>query len=224
MKDERAPLSRYNLKDGGRVTLVGKPSASQQDQQTPRQQQHGGRRPPRRNNKPKKGQAQFARAPVQDTPRPTPEFEAQQAAAAARKAAESDQSEEGITRRIQSAQHVAEVELLPDMAQLERSVEALQAQGLEASASFQEVAPAAINSTGPNENTTGLLNVHQIVFQQKKLSELLLRQLLSLDNVQVTTDEMRKARRTAVKHVQGMLDRVDDAWTRAKSLGVKPNM
>lgn len=156
--------------------------------------------------------------------RPTPEFEAQQAAAAARKAADSDQSEAGVKRRIAQAHESAEQELQPEVEQLERSVNALETNGLDKTISLEEVPQSVVNPTGKNATTAGLLNAHQIVFAQKKLGELLLKLLLSLDNVVVQTDELRATRKAVVKQVQALLDRVDVAWTRAKALGVTPNM
>lgn len=157
---------------------------------------------------------------------PTAEFEAQQAAAARRKAAEADTSEEGISRRIGAAQRVAQIDLVPEVEQLERSITLVQTKGLDWLVARHDVAPTAINLTGPNamETTKGVLNAHQIVLEHKKLSELLLRQLLSLDNIQVESQALRIKRKAAVKQVQLMLDRVDAAWTQAKSLGIKASM
>ncbi len=52
-----------------------------------------------------------------------------------------------------------------------------------------------------------------------RLSELLLRQLLALDSVNVNSDTTRQARKIAVKEVQGHLDRLDAAWTKFKQAG-----
>lgn len=217
MKDDKAPLAKYRLEDGSRITMVSKGSGVEPDR-IPRKQSQQHANPPRSKSTPRDAGADGAGS------RPTAEFEAQQAAAAARKAAEADQSEQGIMRRIQAAQHVAQVELLPEVLQLEQSVDSVAKEGLEKTSTLQELAPEAISLTGPNASAAGRLNLHQTVFQHKKLSELLLRQLLALDNVQAPTDELRLARKEAVKVVQSTLDRVDAAWTKAKSLGVKPNM
>lgn len=201
MHDDAAPLSSYSLQDGDIITLVGQPSKRPRTSSSP---------PP------------FLPQVI----RPTAEFEAQQAAAAGRKAAEADTSEEGLSRRIDGAQRVAQVDLAPEVEQLERSIALIQTEGLDSLIARQDVPPTATNLTGPNavETTKGILNAHQIVLEQKKLSELLLRQLLSLDNIQVETQALRIKRKAAVKQVQLMLDRVDAAWTQAKSLGVKASM
>lgn len=224
MTDDRQPLTHYRLRDGDAVTLVGQPLRRPVP---PRGAAGKGAR--------RKGggggggkHAPGASPPAREATaaRPTPEFEAQQAAAARRKAAEADTSEEGVARRIAGAQAAAEVELLPEMEQLERSVAAIASHGLDAVRDVADVPAQAISLTGANarEATAGTLNVHQIVLEHKKISELLLRQLLTLDNITAPTDTLRSARKTAVRQVQAGLDRVDAAWIRAKSLGVKPDM
>lgn len=217
MKDDRAPLYKYRLRDGDSVTLVGQAASLHPDRIPRKQSQHPHASP--HHHGPQQGH------PAASTSsRPTAEFEAQQAAAAARKAVEADQSEQGILRRIQAAQQVAQIDLAPEVEQLERSVAAVETYGLEKRAVGTEVPASSISLTQVNADTRGLLNLHQLVFSHKKLSELLLRQLLSLDNVQAPTDQLRLARKMAVKQVQAMLDRVDAAWTKAKALGVKAHM
>jgi hypothetical protein len=57
--------------------------------------------------------------------------------------------------------------------------------------------------------------------EHRRLSELLLQSLLRLDAITVsgdgTWDQARKERKSAVKDVQGLLDRLDEGWSaRAK--------
>lgn len=56
----------------------------------------------------------------------------------------------------------------------------------------------------------------KLALQHRKLSEFLLRALLTLDGIAVNTDETRKHRKAAVKEVQGHLDQVDEAWQHFK--------
>lgn len=51
----------------------------------------------------------------------------------------------------------------------------------------------------------------------RRVSELLLRQLLALDSVAVNSDTTRQARKVAVKQVQQHLDRLDAAWSKFKA-------
>ncbi len=51
----------------------------------------------------------------------------------------------------------------------------------------------------------------------RRVSELLLRQLLALDSVGVNSDTTRQARKVAVKQVQHHLDRLDAAWSKFKA-------
>ena len=58
-------------------------------------------------------------------------------------------------------------------------------------------------------------------YEQRKLSELLLRELLKLDDVPTDKDEVRMARKSTVKEVQSYLERVDTAWnTATKEKGI----
>jgi hypothetical protein len=57
--------------------------------------------------------------------------------------------------------------------------------------------------------------------EHARLSELLLRGLLDLDGVEITSGwaEARKERKEGVRRVQGELTRVDEAWGERKKLG-----
>ncbi|CDW99497.1 hypothetical protein, partial [Sporisorium scitamineum] len=59
--------------------------------------------------------------------------------------------------------------------------------------------------------------VEQIADAHRRLSELLLRQLLALDSVNVNSDTTRQARKIAVKEVQSHLDRLDAAYSKFNS-------
>ncbi|MCO5570191.1 hypothetical protein L7F22_023909 [Adiantum nelumboides] len=70
-----------------------------------------------------------------------------------------------------------------------------------------------------NNNSGGKVPAEQkdkLALQHRKLSEFLLRALLTLDGIAVNTDETRKHRKAAVKEVQGHLDQVDEAWQHFK--------
>lgn len=71
--------------------------------------------------------------------------------------------------------------------------------------------------TGNGKKQSDTSHESPIAKQQRKLSELLLRALLALDDISVNSDETRKRRKDAVKEVQSYLDRVDGAWQSIKA-------
>lgn len=60
--------------------------------------------------------------------------------------------------------------------------------------------------------------------EQRRLAELLLQALLRLDAVvpEATWEDARRERKDAVKEVQSMLDRLDDAWATRPSKATSP--
>ncbi|KDN53286.1 hypothetical protein K437DRAFT_265938 [Tilletiaria anomala UBC 951] len=186
MKDDRATLERFGLRDGSRVMLIGTKGGVPLQGDTPGQKQsssHAGAR------------------------------EAQDQAARSRKQNEEDLSEGGLLKRIQDTVQGVRTDLLPEVEQFERSTLAL---GNAASAPSEQ----AVHPPTQNGTPAGVLTPPQLAFEHRKLSELLLRSLLTLDGVQVNSDMTRAARKAAVKEVQALLDRVDANWTKAKTLGV----
>ena len=93
-------------------------------------------------------------------------------------------------------------ELVPELAQFEQTIAALPAAG--SGAVPDDIAPGM-----------GLLVPKRIPITQRKLSEYFLRELLGLDSIAVVSDTVRASRKSAVKEIQGYLDRVDCAWRTA---------
>lgn len=93
-------------------------------------------------------------------------------------------------------------ELVPELEQFEQTIAAL---------------PVAAPGTVPGDVVpgAGLLLPKRIPITQRKLSEYFLRELLGLDSIAVVSDTVRASRKSAVKEIQGYLDRVDGAWRTA---------
>ncbi|KAK0521231.1 hypothetical protein OC842_006848 [Tilletia horrida] len=81
--------------------------------------------------------------------------------------------------------------------------------------SAQPTSTAAASQTPPPSSSP--LDAKQISALHRKLSELLLRALLALDTIPVNSDTQRVARKSAVRTVQSYLDRVDQAWESYKT-------
>lgn len=224
MKEDRAPLPRYGLRDGSRVMLIGTAggASSGGPDRNPQADTIGSKTRPAGGADEVEQRAEASR-------------QAQQQAARLKKQREEDQSESGLLKRIQEAVAGVESDLFPQIEHLEKSVAALTSQSVAASAAANtQAVPAAHTSSGapsteqPSQQQSDqppleqpLLTPPQIAFDQRKLSELLLRSLLTLDGIQVNSETTRTSRKAAVKRVQSLLDRVDSAWTRAKELGVR---
>ncbi|PWN51297.1 hypothetical protein IE53DRAFT_342573 [Violaceomyces palustris] len=131
--------------------------------------------------------------------------------ARAKKKREEDTSEEGLMARIEETLSEARNSLFPEVVQFEESPTTTR-EGLEAQA------------TTTTSDHRQLLSPEQIMASHRRLSEMLLRCLLSLDNVQVNSDATRAARKAGVKDVQSHLDRLDFAWNLAKEKGIKASM
>ncbi|KAJ9474970.1 Protein THP3 [Pseudozyma hubeiensis] len=130
-----------------------------------------------------------------------------------KKAREADTSEQGLMSRITEALETSRKELFPEVEQVETAI-AGHLDGKEG-----ETAETTGEGEGEGEakaKAEGMSPV-QIADAHRRLSELLLRQLLALDSVNVNSDTTRQARKIAVKEVQGHLDRLDAAYSKYKS-------
>lgn len=107
-----------------------------------------------------------------------------------KKAKEADTSEQGLMNRITEALETSRKELFPQVEEVEREASGVQ---------------------GETEGKEKVADKH------RRVSELLLRQLLALDSVAVNSDTTRQARKVAVKEVQAHLDRLDAAWGKYKA-------
>ncbi|PWY98080.1 hypothetical protein BCV70DRAFT_202253 [Testicularia cyperi] len=210
MKDDRSALSAYGLREGSRIGLVG----SREEGDKP-------------GNK-------------------TPALSLGEQKARERKAREADTSEEGLMGRITEALDIARKDLFPDVHRVEASLDAMRgvpgatkttptAPSTTASApapvaASQPAQPSA--STEPSQQdaaassaaptSTPAMSREEMADAHRRLSELLLRQLLALDSVAVNSETTRQARKLAVKEVQSHLDRLDEAWNAVKQIPQQP--
>lgn len=141
---------------------------------------------------------------------------AQQAAGGQRrkKEEEEDNSEAGLLKRIKEAVEGVRRDLVPDTEQFEKDVQTLPSKDAAPAAAESANAPTA-PAQGPTPATSAALTQ-----SHRRLSEMLLRALLSLDAVAVNSEKTRASRKEAVREVQGWLDRLDAAWGLAKERGV----
>lgn len=131
-----------------------------------------------------------------------------------KKEKEQDSSEGGLLSRIDETVNEVRKDLLPEIKEFEKTGkvraearamanrEEQQSKTQEEAASQQQRSKAAIDALG---------------LRQRKLSEMLLRALLTLDGINVSTEETRKRRKEAVKEVQSYLDLVDETWQAIKA-------
>ncbi|SNX87037.1 uncharacterized protein MEPE_05747 [Melanopsichium pennsylvanicum] len=187
MRDDRLPLSSYGLTEGSRIGLVGS--------------REEGDRP-------------GAKTGVSVGALSVGEQKARE-----KKAREADTSEQGLMNRITDALETARKELFPEVVKVEKAVSAefgvdQDADGTTVRASASGTAETT--SKG-DDGSSEKMSQEQIADAHRKLSELLLRQLLTLDGVNVNSDTTRQARKIAVKEVQGHLDRLDAAWSKYKN-------
>lgn len=135
-----------------------------------------------------------------------------------KKAKEADTSEQGLMSRITEALETSRKQLFPQVESVERAVASQQAgtptQVSEASTRAPSRDQAVASAT---DATSEAMSHEQITDAHRRLSELLLRQLLALDSVNVNSDTTRQARKIAVKQVQSHLDRLDAAYSEYKS-------
>ncbi|SJX64665.1 uncharacterized protein SRS1_15481 [Sporisorium reilianum f. sp. reilianum] len=194
MRDDRLPLTAYGLSEGSRIGLVG----SREE-----------------------GDKPGAKTSVGIGALSVGEQKARE-----KKAKEADTSEAGLMSRITEALDTARKELFPEVQLVERSIDVLTTPGGGATPAPAPAAAAGeATSTGEAqgqaeaqaEAKTETLSPPQIADAHRRVSELLLRQLLALDSVNVNSDTTRQARKIAVKEVQGHLDRLDAAFSKFKS-------
>lgn len=221
LKDDRVSLLDYGLQTGSRVVLAvndaehrrqaqakaaahAQPGAGQAPPAPQAAQAAGVPQPPLQSVPP--GTAPFAGAPgataapgqgappqQQQQPAPPPEPELS--------------PEEKHMQQIAKIEATVRDTLLPELVQFEKSI-----------ASLPDAAKGA--QTVANEGSD-LIPTTRIPVTQRKLSEYLLRELMKLDGVPADTEQMRTARKSTVKEIQGLLDRVDTAWKSAlESKGV----
>ena len=130
-----------------------------------------------------------------------------------RKAKEADTSEAGLMGRITEALQVSRTELFPEVEKVEHQLEG---GASNASAQSTSTAPEPASEAAAAAKADKMTPA-QIADAHRRLSELLLRQLLALDSVNVNSDTTRQARKMAVKEVQSHLDRLDAAVSKFKS-------
>jgi BAG domain len=77
-----------------------------------------------------------------------------------------------------------------------------------------QISPSSDSASTHGES--GKPTAHALDVEHRRLNELLLQSLLRLDAVTLdgSWDDARKERKGAVKEVQGLLDKLDDAWGR----------
>lgn len=196
MRDDRLPLASYGLTEGSRIGLVG----SREEGDRPGAKTSAGI-----------GALSIGEQKARE-----------------KKAKESDTSEQGLMNRITEALETARKDLFPEVEKVERV--ASQKSSTNASTNTNTAAseeggsrPAhkqaqdgAAGAAGAGAGEEMKMNYGQVADAHRRLSELLLRQLLALDGVNVNSDTTRQARKIAVKEVQSHLDRLDAAWSSYK--------
>lgn len=117
----------------------------------------------------------------------------------------------GATEMSSHLEQIAQVsqhcqrDLVPELELLEKTVNAL-----------PDAPPGALQSQAPQDaQDEAHIPPQRIPLTQRKLSELLLRELLKLDGIPTDSDEVRNTRKATVKEIQAYLDRVDAAWGQA---------
>ncbi|EPQ31220.1 uncharacterized protein PFL1_01406 [Pseudozyma flocculosa PF-1] len=208
LKDDRSALAAYGIREGSRLILVGTAGGARSE-----------------------GDKVGAKAPALGP------LSVGEQKARAKKQKEADTSEEGLMARIDEALAESRTNLFPEVELFERSVKALPASVEGADGSPAPIPDAAAEAAAPGATPTShgadagatneggsakLMTPAEIANSHRKTSEMLLRQLLALDGVQVNSDTTRAARKQGVRDVQSHLDRLDAAWSEAKAKGVRP--
>lgn len=187
LKDDKAPLSSYGLRNGSRLMLVGTQGGAHGDMPGAKSSMYndGGEK------KLSKGE-ELARR---------------------KKELEEDVSEAGLLSRIEETVAGVRKDLLPEVTEFEKTGKVrAEARAL---ASSREEALSPEEQAASKQRSKASMDA--LGLRQRKLSELLLRALLALDGISVNTDELRKQRKEAVKEVQNYLDRVDATWQAIKA-------
>lgn len=216
LKDDRVSLQEYGLDTGSRVTLVVN-EPEQGHQRGPSQGRTGAQQAPMQQQQqqvpPQAAQGAPTQVPGQSVPQAAPGFAAagteyapdapaQQAPAQQAPPEPQLSPEEKHLKQIDEvAQHVR-ANLLPELEQFEQSIAALP----QAKPGQQSATPQDPNAVPPA----------RIPITQRKISELLLRELLKLDGVPIDSAVIRTARKSTVKEIQALLDRTDAAWKSAQ--------
>ncbi|EST08838.2 BAG domain protein [Kalmanozyma brasiliensis GHG001] len=192
MRDDRLPLSAYGLSEGSRIGLVGS--------------REEGDRP-------------GAKTSVGIGALSVGEQKARE-----KKEREADTSEQGLMSRITEALETSRKDLFPEVVKVEQAIADRTggAASTSATPTATTTAPAPASTEADQEEgqpakAEKRMSSEDIADAHRRLSELLLRQLLALDSVNVNSDTTRQARKIAVKEVQGHLDRLDAAWSQFKS-------
>lgn len=192
MRDDRLPLTAYGLSEGSRIGLVG----SREE-----------------------GDKPGAKTSVGIGALSVGEQKARE-----KKEREADTSEQGLMSRITEALETSRKDLFPEVVKVEQAVQGRTggAASTSAAPTATTTAPAAASTEPGQEEEEPAkgekrMSSEDIAEAHRRLSELLLRQLLALDSVNVNSDTTRQARKIAVKEVQGHLDRLDAAWSQHKS-------
>lgn len=110
-------------------------------------------------------------------------------------------------RVIEQVAHTCRAELVPELERFEETIRAL------------PEAPPGTHQSAPEQDavtTPDAIPAQRIPYAQRKLSELLLRELLKLDGIPTEKDDIRTARKATVKEIQEYLERVDTAWDMAQ--------
>lgn len=222
LKDESVRLMDYGMDTGSQVQVLVKEQPPQQRADhggAPRTAAgtRGGPVPPSGPGWPEsvmQPPQSASQAAPQAAPQATrPAFPAQGAAAGANpapsapaQAAQPDQPELSEDERhmqlIDQVTQQCRTELLPDLQRFETSVQSL-----------PDAKPGATQAAEKDEvETPQSIPPSKIPYAQRKLSELLLRELLKLDSIPTDKDNIRTARKTTVKEIQSYLERTDAAW------------
>ncbi|WFD20326.1 hypothetical protein MCAP1_002570 [Malassezia caprae] len=204
LKDDRVSLHDYDLRSGSRITLLARDAyvqqaqarAQKQAQNAPQGTAAGG---PSAQDAESLPSAAPTMAPVRTGAPAAPP--AQDAGAGAPGAADAPSHLEQIAQVSQHCQR----DLVPELELLEKTVDAL-----------PDSLPGALQSQVPEDvSDEARIPPQRIPLTQRKLSELLLRELLKLDGFPTDSEEVRNTRKATVKNIQAYLDRVDAAWGRA---------
>lgn len=183
LKDDGASLASYNIRNGSRLMLVGTRGGVPMTGDMPGQKSSI------------YDQAGGAAGASGAVPRALTKGEE---LALRKKQREEDVSEAGLMNRINEAVEGVRKDLLPEVKEFVTSTSG------KASANADKIVAAGKGTSAEEKE--------KLALQHRKLSEFLLRALLTLDGIAVNTDETRKHRKAAVKEVQGHLDQVDQAW------------
>ncbi|CCV00291.1 unnamed protein product [Malassezia sympodialis ATCC 42132] len=218
LKDDRVSLQEYGLHSGSRITLVARDAYVQQAQARAQAsaQAQGTQGTPQ--GAPQGGaagglSAQDAESLPSAAPTMAPVARAG-AAPAAPPAQDAGAGAPGTTDAPSHLEQIAQVsqhcqrDLVPELELLEKTIEAL-----------PDAPPGSLQSQAPHDASGAVdeacIPPQRIPLTQRKLSELLLRELLKLDGIPTDSEEVRNTRKATVKEIQAYLDRVDAAWGRA---------